>query len=100
MTATAWEPYRPTPAAPWDLGRVAHLHRRAGFAASWSELQRDLRDGPRAALARLLSARARGGGGRPGRAGAPGPGTAPTSSAPRGFSACCTAPTRWASGWP
>src|SRR5262245_32056395 len=59
MTATAWTPYHPTPAAPWDLGRVAHLHRRAGFAASWSELQRDLRDGPDAALDRLLAGRAR-----------------------------------------
>jgi uncharacterized protein (DUF1800 family) len=59
VTATAWKPYRPTPAAPWDLRRVAHLHRRAGFAATWSELQRDLRDGPDPSLDRLLSGRAR-----------------------------------------
>jgi uncharacterized protein (DUF1800 family) len=33
---------------------VAHLHRRAGFAAPWAVLQRDLRDGPAASVARLL----------------------------------------------
>ena len=33
---------------PWDLRRVVHLHRRAGFAATWDELQRDLKDGPEA----------------------------------------------------
>jgi len=34
---------------------VVHLHRRAGFAANWSELQRDLEDGPTAAVDRLLA---------------------------------------------
>ena len=36
----------PTPGAlfrhgerPWDLSRVVHLHRRAGFGATWFELQ-------------------------------------------------------------
>lgn len=52
--ARAWEPYVPGPDAPWDLPRVAHLHRRAGFAASWGVLQRDLKEGPDASLARLL----------------------------------------------
>jgi uncharacterized protein (DUF1800 family) len=33
---------------------VAHLHRRAGFSAPWEILQRDLRDGPGASVARLL----------------------------------------------
>ena len=28
----AWAPYEPGPEMPWDLRRVAHLHRRAGFA--------------------------------------------------------------------
>jgi len=50
----AWAPYEPSPAAPWDLARVGHLHRRAGFAPPWSTLQRDLRDGPAVAVARLL----------------------------------------------
>jgi uncharacterized protein (DUF1800 family) len=34
---------------------VVHLHRRAGFAATWDELQRDLKDGPAASVDRLLS---------------------------------------------
>jgi hypothetical protein len=39
---------------------VVHLHRRAGFAATWGELQRDLKDGPGAAIGRLLAGKARG----------------------------------------
>ena len=26
---TTWKPYQPTAAAPWNLQRVHHLHRRA-----------------------------------------------------------------------
>jgi uncharacterized protein (DUF1800 family) len=37
---------------------VVHLHRRAGFAATWSEIQRDLKDGPKASIDRLLSGKA------------------------------------------
>jgi len=37
---------------------VAHLHRRAGFSATWPELQRDLADGPGPSLDRLLSGKA------------------------------------------
>lgn len=55
----AWARYEPTAESPWDLRRVAHLHRRAGFAATWEELQRDLGDGPDASLDRLLSGRGR-----------------------------------------
>ena len=51
----AWAPYEPNVKAPWDLARVAHLHRRAGFAASWPVLQRDLKDGPESSVARLFS---------------------------------------------
>jgi uncharacterized protein (DUF1800 family) len=54
MPATHWEPYAPDAKAPWDLRRVVHLHRRAAFAAPWDELQRDLKDGPEASVARLL----------------------------------------------
>ncbi len=50
-----WAAYEPSREAPWDLRRVAHLHRRAGFAATWGELQRDLKDGPKASIDRLLS---------------------------------------------
>ena len=38
----AWEPFTPSGAEPWDLARVAHLHRRAGFGATWTQIQRDL----------------------------------------------------------
>ena len=33
---------------------MAHLHRRAGFAAPWAVLERDLREGPTASIERLL----------------------------------------------
>jgi uncharacterized protein (DUF1800 family) len=50
----AWAPYKPTDESPWDLRRVVHLHHRAGFAATWTEVQRDLKDGPKASVERLL----------------------------------------------
>jgi uncharacterized protein (DUF1800 family) len=52
--ARAWAPFEPTGEDRWDLRRVAHLHRRAGFAAPWAVLQRDLRDGLEASVDRLL----------------------------------------------
>ena len=52
--ASLWTVYEPDDQAPWDLARVVHLHRRAGFAATWDELQRDLKDGPAASVERLL----------------------------------------------
>ena len=54
-----WAPYTPDDKMPWDLRRVVHLHRRAGFAANWSEIQRDLKDGPQASIDRLLNGKAR-----------------------------------------
>jgi uncharacterized protein (DUF1800 family) len=57
--ADCWATYEPSREAPWDLRRVVHLHRRAGFAASWGEVQRDLRDGPKASIDRLLAGKAR-----------------------------------------
>jgi hypothetical protein len=30
----SWDRYEPTNETPWDLRRVVHLHRRAGFAAT------------------------------------------------------------------
>ena len=50
-----WAPFEPTSADDWDIGKVAHLHRRAGFGATWCELQRDLQAGPAAAVDRLLN---------------------------------------------
>jgi uncharacterized protein (DUF1800 family) len=52
--ASLWARYEPDDQAPWDLRRVVHLHRRAGFAATWGEVQRDLKDGPGASVERLL----------------------------------------------
>src|SRR5436309_4226526 len=57
--AAAWAPYEPSAEAPWDLRRVVHLHRRAGFAATWGEVQRDLKDGPHKSVERLLQGKAR-----------------------------------------
>ncbi len=54
-----WRPYTPSKETPWDLRRVVHLHRRAGFAATWSEIERDLKDGPGPSIERLLSGSSR-----------------------------------------
>jgi uncharacterized protein (DUF1800 family) len=53
----SWASFAPSAAEPWDLKKVAHLHRRAGFGATWAELQRDLKDGPAPAVERLLKPR-------------------------------------------
>src|SRR5438477_2948495 len=58
-TPDPWAPYTPDERCPWDLRRVVHLHRRAGFAATWNELQRDLKDGPAKSIDRLLAGRTR-----------------------------------------
>ena len=50
-----WTPYQPNAEVPWNIERVVHLHRRAAFAATWSEIQRDLKEGPDTAIERLLS---------------------------------------------
>ena len=57
-----WARYEPTPETPWDHRRVVHLHRRAGFAATWAEIQRDLKDGPEASIGRVLAGTSRIGG--------------------------------------
>ncbi len=55
MSTNLWAVYTPDTKQPWDLRRVVHLHRRAAFAGTWNELQRDLKDGPEAAVARLVN---------------------------------------------
>ena len=54
-----WGPYKPSEAAPWNRLRVVHLHRRAAFAATWDEIERDIDGGPDKAVDRLLSGKAR-----------------------------------------
>ncbi len=54
-SADPWAPYVPGDQSPWNLRRVVHLHRRAGFAATWGEIRRDLKDGPQASLDRVLA---------------------------------------------
>src|SRR5947209_19198192 len=57
--SSPWAPYVPAKEMPWDLRRVVHLHRRAGFAATWDEAQRDLKDGPARSIDRRLGGQAR-----------------------------------------
>lgn len=47
--------WQPNASQPWDIRRVLHLHRRAGFAPTWSQIQSDLRDGPEQSIERLLA---------------------------------------------
>jgi uncharacterized protein (DUF1800 family) len=61
----AWEPYRPMPDMPWDAARVAHLHRRAGFGATWGQVERDVKDGFEPSLRRVLEGGAHGPAGQP-----------------------------------
>ncbi len=52
--AWAWQPYQPSAAVPWNLQRAGHLYRRAGFGASWTELQTALKEGPAKTIDHLL----------------------------------------------
>ena len=49
-----WAEYTPTDANPWDLRKAGHLYRRAAFGATHAELARAVKDGPKAAIDRLL----------------------------------------------
>jgi uncharacterized protein (DUF1800 family) len=51
----AWEAYRPSAAAPWDLRRVGHLYRRAAFGATTAQLAAGVKDGPEKTIAGLLA---------------------------------------------
>jgi uncharacterized protein (DUF1800 family) len=50
----AWERYKPTDDALWNLARVGHLYRRAAFGATYAELQAGLKLGPDALIDQLL----------------------------------------------
>ena len=56
---TIWQPYTPSAAVPWNFDRAKHLHRRASFGATWSELKRDAAVGPDKSVSRLLHGKSR-----------------------------------------
>ena len=53
-TADPWAPYEPDAGRPWNLRLAGHLYRRAGFGATWGQLQQALADGPQRTVDRLL----------------------------------------------
>ena len=53
----AWQPYRPSDEAPWNLQRVGHLYRRAAFGATLAELNDAVAAGPDRAVDLLLRGR-------------------------------------------
>ncbi len=53
-----WRRYEPSTHCPWNLARAAHLHRRAGFGASWPQLQTSLKTGPQKTVDILLKPKA------------------------------------------
>ncbi len=57
--STLWKPYMPSASLPWTFDRAKHLHRRASFGATWSELQRDTADGSEKSVSRLLDGTSR-----------------------------------------
>jgi hypothetical protein len=61
----AWKPYHPAHESPWNAARVAHLHRRAGFGATWGQLERDLAEGFEPSIRRILDGDSVGPGGQP-----------------------------------
>jgi hypothetical protein len=56
-TTCPWARYEPTSEDSWDLRKVAHLHLRAGFGATWTELLRDREAGPDASVDHLFQPR-------------------------------------------
>jgi uncharacterized protein (DUF1800 family) len=53
--ASPWDSYKSTPEDPWNLRKVAHLHRRAGFGATRAEMLRDIAAGPEVSIQRLFN---------------------------------------------
>ncbi len=53
-TSSPWARYALKPDDPWDLRKVAHLHRRAAFGATQAELLHDVGAGPEASVDRLF----------------------------------------------
>jgi uncharacterized protein (DUF1800 family) len=53
--STALAHYKPSADNPWDVRKVGHLYRRAGFGATQPELAAGLEDGPEKTLDRILT---------------------------------------------
>ena len=53
-----WQRYEPSARCPWNLARAAHLWCRAGFGATWDQLQQSLKAGPRQTIDILLQPKA------------------------------------------
>ncbi len=51
----AWSRFTPDEGQPWDLASVAHLYRRAGFAANWGQLQAGLQQSPAELVSALVA---------------------------------------------
>ena len=51
----AWQRYRPSREAPWDVKKAGHLHRRAAFGATLTELDKAMWAGPHRTIDRLLA---------------------------------------------
>ena len=54
-TGWAWAEYRPDAGKPWNRELAAHLYRRAGFAATWRQLDEAVAAGCQATVDRLMS---------------------------------------------
>jgi len=52
--AWAWEAFRPSSQRPWDIRWAGHLFRRAGFGATWPQLEQAVAQGPQATVDLLL----------------------------------------------
>ncbi len=50
----SWSSWKPSTEQPWDMKRVRHLHRRAGFAPNWTTIQTSLQNGPDSTLISIL----------------------------------------------
>jgi uncharacterized protein (DUF1800 family) len=50
----AWARFQPGDSRPWNLRWAGHLFRRAGFGASWTQLQEALAAGPQATIDKFL----------------------------------------------
>lgn len=54
QTVDHWAPWQPNKLQPWDIIRIAHLHRRTGFVPDWDTIHRSQSDGFERTVARIL----------------------------------------------